>query len=117
MNCRNCPNEASHSLVKLILFPVAERVGLLSHVRSFLKPGGQLLLTTVCRGRGSAAAVLDLWGSMTAHCGRLPAPHEMTDQLRHAGFGGVTVTNLVPGEGFYAFVGTNPARPTEQRFG
>jgi SAM-dependent methyltransferase len=94
-------------------FPVAERTGLLRHVRSFLKTGGRLLLTTVCQGRGSTAAVLDLWGAMTAGCGRLPEAAEMVAQIETAGFAGVTARRLIPGESFYAFVGTNPggARP------
>jgi cyclopropane fatty-acyl-phospholipid synthase-like methyltransferase len=88
-------------------FRVAERTGLLCHVRSFLKTGGRALLTTVCRGRGSTAAVLDLWGAMTAGCGRLPEPMEMVAQMEEAGFVGVTARSLIPGQSFYAFVGTN----------
>ena len=88
-------------------FPVAERVGLLSHVRSFLKKGGQVLLTTICQGGGSTSAILDLWGSMTADCGRLPDPAEMVAQIEKAGFTDVTATRLIPGESFYSFAGTN----------
>ncbi len=91
-------------------FHVAERVGMLRHVRSFLKAGSRLLLTTVCQGRGSTAAVLDLWGAMTAGCGRLPESKEMVAQLEEAGFVGVTARSLIPGESFYAFVGTNPGK-------
>jgi SAM-dependent methyltransferase len=87
-------------------FPVAERVCVLRHVRAFLKPGGRLLLTTVCRGRGSAGAILDLWGAMTTGCGRLPAHAEMVEQMEQAGFAAVKRTRLIPGESFYAFVGT-----------
>ncbi len=88
-------------------FPVQERVALLEHVRGFLKPGGRLLLTTLCRGRGAAVAVLDLWGAMTEGCGRLPEWREMVGQIEEVGFVGVTAKSLIPGEGFYAFVGTN----------
>lgn len=90
-------------------FPVAGRIALLRHVRAFLKPGGRLVLTTLCRGPGSTAAVLDLWGAMTAGCGRLPEPAAMVAQLGEAGFDGVSARGLVPGESFYAFTGTNPA--------
>jgi SAM-dependent methyltransferase len=89
-------------------FPVAERPALLRHVRGFLKPGGRLLLTSECRGRSAPAAVLDLWGAMTAGCGRLPEPGELAAQLAAAGFVGVTTASLIPGESFYAFVGTHP---------
>jgi len=89
-------------------FPAAERPALLRHVRGFLKPGGRLLLTTECLGSSTAAAVLDLWGAMTAGCGRLPEPDELAAQLAAAGFAGVAARSLIPGESFYAFVGTNP---------
>jgi SAM-dependent methyltransferase len=91
-------------------FPVAERVALLRHVRCFLKQGGRLLLTSVCQGRGSTAAVLDLWGAMTAGCGRLPEPKEMAAQMVQAGYAGIAAKNLVPGQSFYAFLGSNPGR-------
>ena len=89
-------------------FPVAERPALLRHVRGFLKPGGRLLLTSECRGGSAAAAVLDLWGAMTAGGGRLPKPGELLAQLEVAGFGSTTARSLIPGESFYAFVGMNP---------
>ena len=88
-------------------FPVAERVALLSHVRSFLKPEGRLLLTTICRGGSSTASILDLWGAMTAGCGRLPEPAEMMAQIEQAGFSTRTTKKLIPGESFYAFVAIN----------
>jgi hypothetical protein len=103
--------EASFDLATLhqniYYFPVPERTGVLGHVRSFLKRGGRLLLTTLCQGRGSTAAVLDLWGAMTTGCGRLPAPTELVAQLEAAGFSGVTARRLIPRASFYAFVGTN----------
>ena len=89
-------------------FPMAERPALLRHVRGFLKPGGRLLLTTECRGRSTVAAVLDLWGAMTANCGRLPEPAGLKAQLESAGFVKVTTANPLPGESFYTFVGTHP---------
>jgi SAM-dependent methyltransferase len=85
-------------------FPVDRRVAVLRHVRGFLRTGGRLLLTTVCRGRTPAAAVLNLWGAMTAGCGRLPAAEEMVAQLREAGFGDVSARKLLSGDVFYAFI-------------
>ena len=52
--------------------------------------------------------MLDLWGAMTAGCGRLPAPGELVAPLEAAGFVGVAAHSLIPGESFYAFVGTHP---------
>ena len=88
-------------------FPVDRRVAVLRHVRGFLKPGGRLLLTTFCQASGAGAAVLNLWGAMTAGCGRLPSPSEMVAQCEAAGFANVTRKSLVPGESFYAFVALN----------
>ena len=87
-------------------FPVERRVSVLRHVRGFLRPGGRLLLTTYCRGRGLGAALLDLWGATTEGCGRLPTSAEMAGQLEEAGFRQVTRRSLIPGESLHAFVGT-----------
>ena len=89
-------------------FPMDGRVGTLRHVRAFLKPGGRLLLTTVCLGRGAAVDVLNLWGAMTEGCGRLPTPAEMVAQMEAAGFTHVTKQSLIPSDSFYALVGSAP---------
>jgi SAM-dependent methyltransferase len=86
-------------------FPVERRVSVLRHVRGFLKPGGRLVLTTFCQGRGMGAGLLNLWGAMTEGCGRLPTKAEMEAQLQEAGFIEVTARSLIPGEGFYGFIG------------
>jgi len=86
-------------------FPPSERVAVLRHVGSFLVDGGQLLVTISCRGPGGAGAVLDLWGAMTAGCGRLPTPAELTSQLAAARFSRVGSRSLIPGQRFYAFIG------------
>jgi 4-hydroxy-2,2'-bipyrrole-5-carbaldehyde O-methyltransferase len=89
-------------------FPMDARLGALRHVRAFLKPGGRLLLTTVCLGRGAAVDVLNLWATMTEGCGPLPTPAEMVAQMENAGFMQVTNRSLIPRDSFYAFVGIAP---------
>ncbi len=89
-------------------FPVDERVGLLRHLRRFLKPGGKLLVTTGCRGGSPTMQLLDLWSAATEGCGRLPAADELEAQLREAGFANVTTRSLMPGDSYYAFVSTQP---------
>jgi SAM-dependent methyltransferase len=91
-------------------FPVEARVAVLRHVRTFLKPSGRLLLTTVCQGRGAGTDILNLWGAMTAGCGRLPTPGEMVAQMKEAGFADVKRRRLIPGESFYSFVGVTASR-------
>jgi SAM-dependent methyltransferase len=85
-------------------FPVAERATLLSHVRGFLRPGGSLLVTTACRGGRPMTEILNLWGALTAGCGRLPDRDEMAAQLRAAGFSRVRIRRLIPGERFFGFL-------------
>jgi len=84
-------------------FPVQERVALLAHIGSFLRPGGFLLLTTICQGGSLGSETLNLWGAATSGAGRLPGEDELVGQFRQAGFGIVKKTNLFPGESFVAF--------------
>ncbi|MFR0356205.1 SAM-dependent methyltransferase [Streptomyces sediminimaris] len=89
-------------------FPEAERVEALRRARSFLAPGGRLLLTTSCQGGGNAGLdVLNLWFSYADFGGPLPRAEELVAQLEKAGFADVRATRIVPGQPFRAFVGTN----------
>lgn len=88
-------------------FPVEKRVALLSRVRSFLRPGGVLLITTACQGGNLGLEVLNLWFASADCGGRLPSADEMQGQLRAAGFDDVRARRLIPGDGYYAFQGTN----------
>ncbi len=84
-------------------FPVEERVALLQHVFSFLKPRGFLLLTTCCQGGSLGVEALNLWGAATEGAGRLPDQDELVHQLSQAGFSKVKTRNLIPGDRFVAF--------------
>jgi SAM-dependent methyltransferase len=84
-------------------FPVEERVTLLKHIVSFLRPGGFLLLTTCCQGGSLGAEALNLWGAATRGAGRLPGEEEMVSQLREAGYISVNTKSLIPGDRFVAF--------------
>lgn len=84
-------------------FSVEERVTLLKHIGSFLKPGGFLLLTTCCQGGSLGAEALNLWGAATCGAGRLPGEKELVSQLREAGYLNVKTRNLLPGDRFVAF--------------
>lgn len=89
-------------------FPVADRVALLKQLRSFLKPGGSLFLTTGCQGGSLAMELLNLWGATTQGCDRLPDADEMVSQMESAGFVNVTKKSLMPGDAFYVFTGYQP---------
>jgi SAM-dependent methyltransferase len=84
-------------------FPIDERVSLLERIRSFLKPGGFLLLTTCCQGGSLGVEALNLWGAATNGAGRLPAENELVRQMRQAGYGTVRTKNLLPGDRFVSF--------------
>lgn len=84
-------------------FPVEERVALLEHIGSFLRPGGFLLLITCCQGGSPGVEALNLWGAATRSAGRLPAEEEMVSQLRQAGYSTVRTMSLIPGDRFMAF--------------
>lgn len=84
-------------------FPVEDRVSLLQHVATFLKPGGFLLLTTCCQGGSLGAEALNLWGAATSGCGRLPSEDELVAQLKQSGFRTVKTMSLLPGDRFLAF--------------
>jgi cyclopropane fatty-acyl-phospholipid synthase-like methyltransferase len=94
-------------------FRVEDRIPLLKHIRTFIRPGGFLLLTTCCQGGSINVEVLNLWGAATANAGRLPHRQEMTDQLYAAGYSKVEVVSLVAGDAFYSFkaLSTGGARP------
>jgi hypothetical protein len=68
-------------------FPVEERVTLLDHAGSFLRPGGFLLLTTFRKGSSLAAEALNLWGAPTCGADRLLAEDKLVSQLRETGYG------------------------------
>ncbi|MFD9905352.1 SAM-dependent methyltransferase [Streptomyces sp. NPDC059063] len=89
-------------------FPEDERADVLARVRSFLAPGGTLLLTSSCRGGGVLGLdVLNLWFEYAGFGGPLPREDELLGQLRAAGFDDVRATRPVPGQPFRAFTGTN----------
>lgn len=85
-------------------FPVEKRVELMRHLMGFLKPGGRLLVTTVCLARNVFSGLLDIWGAGCEGCGRLPARDELTAQMREAGFSDARVKPLVPFGPGYAFI-------------
>ncbi|MFE7720685.1 SAM-dependent methyltransferase [Nocardia rhizosphaerihabitans] len=94
-------------------FAVEERTELLERVRSLLKPGGRLLLTSACRGGNLSTEVLGLWFEFADFGGPLPDATELAQQLKDAGFADVEVRRLIPGEQFFSFVGRNPSSHTD----
>ncbi len=88
-------------------FPEGERPELLSRLGSWLRPGGRLAVTTVCRGGGGPfSRIMLLWSTVTAGAGILPDPAGFALMLAQAGFAGVRTHNLFPGEAYWLFTGT-----------
>lgn len=96
-----------HNLI--YYFPLRERVALLERLRALLAPGGRLLITSGCRGGNLGLEVINLWFAASDAGGPLPDPADLRAQLLAAGFAGVELHNLKPGDAYYAFIGHNRA--------
>ncbi|MFW6695373.1 SAM-dependent methyltransferase [Streptomyces sp. MAR4 CNX-425] len=92
-------------------FAEEERVQALARARGLLTPGGRLVLTTACQGGHVSLDMLNLWLECADFGGPLPHERDLVDQLREAGFAEVTASQVIPGEQFRAFVGTNERAP------
>jgi SAM-dependent methyltransferase len=84
-------------------FEVEARVELFRHLRRFLRPGGRLLVTTVCQGGSPVTHAVDIWSASTEGCGRLPRVEELRAQIQEAGLTSVRARSLMPGDSYYAF--------------
>jgi len=84
-------------------FPVQERENLFRDIKEFLKPGGQVLLTSVCQGGGPGLQALNIQVSTTEGFSPLPGPDQLRQQLKAAGYTQVKAKRLVPLESLWAF--------------
>jgi SAM-dependent methyltransferase len=104
---RNYSTDQKFDLVTLhqniYYFPVEERENLFQHLKEYLKPGGQVLLTSACQGGGPGIQGLNLQVSTTEGLSPLPDPDRLCQQLRAAGFSEVKTKQLIPFESLWAF--------------
>ena len=84
-------------------FPVQERENLFRHLKEYLKPGGQVLLTSACQGGGPGIQGLNIQLSTTEGFSPLPEPEQVCQQLKAAGFSEVKTKRLIPFESFWTF--------------
>jgi protein-L-isoaspartate O-methyltransferase len=109
---KNYSNNQKFDLITLhqniYYFPVTDRVVLAKHLIDYLKPGGQVLLTTIGQGGGPGMQALNIWVSTTAGYGSLPYPDQLCQQFKDAGFAEIKTKRLIPFESFWAFVATKP---------
>jgi len=84
-------------------FPIQEREKLFRHLKEYLKPGGQVLITSACQGGSPGIQGLDLQLSTTERFSPLPDPDQLSQQLDAAGFLEVKTKRLIPFESFWAF--------------
>jgi SAM-dependent methyltransferase len=87
-------------------FPVPEREKIFRHIKDYLKPGGQILLTSVCQGGGPGIQALNIQVSTAEGLSPLPDPDQLCQQLRAAGFAKVKTERLLPFESLWAFGAT-----------
>jgi len=104
---RNFSTDQKFDLVTLhqniYYFPLEERENLLRHLKEYLKPGGQVLITSACQGGGPSIQGLNIWVSTTEGYSPLPDPDQLHQQLKAAGFTQVKAKRLLPFESFWAF--------------
>lgn len=84
-------------------FSFSEREDLFRDLNSYLKPGGQVLLTTVCQGGGPSMQAVNIWVSTTEGYGPLPYSDQLCKQFKNAGFTEIKIKRLVPFESLWAF--------------
>ncbi len=77
-------------------FPVDERIDILKDIGKHLKPGGELILTSMCKGNDSSLHLMNLWTSMTDGYGPLPTPKQIHDHLEKAGYRNIKSEMLIP---------------------
>jgi SAM-dependent methyltransferase len=104
---RNYSTSQNFDLVTLhqniYYFPVQERENLFRHIKDYLKPGGQILLTSICQGGGPGIQALNIQVSTTEGFSPLPDPDQLCQQLQAAGFAEVRIKRLLPFESLWAF--------------
>ncbi|MCI0560610.1 MAG: class I SAM-dependent methyltransferase [Nitrososphaera sp.] len=107
LDVRNYSTSQKFDLVTLhqnvYYFPVQERENLFRHLKEYLKPGGQVLITSACQGGGPGIHGLNIWVSTTEGYGPLPDPDQLCQQLKSAEFVKVKTKRLVPFESIWAF--------------
>ncbi|WP_127127320.1 cyclopropane-fatty-acyl-phospholipid synthase family protein [Georgenia sp. SYP-B2076] len=82
-----------------------DRVAALARIRTMLRPGGALLVTSMAGGRSAGVASLNLWGAMTEGATPLPSASQVAADLDMAGYERVETVKLVPDGSFYAVIG------------
>jgi SAM-dependent methyltransferase len=113
-DARTLPLEGPFDLITLhnniYYFACNERVALFRRLFDLLAPGGKLLVTTSCAGGGLGIEVLNLYWTLADMGGPLPAPEELSAQLRSAGYESVRAERLVPREAYFAFLAERERR-------
>lgn len=106
------PNIEKFDLITLhqniYYFAVDERADLARNLIGYLKPGGRVLLTSICQHGSPGFQALDILCSNTDAYGALPYPDQLCRQLKEAGFRKVKRRRLIPFDSFWAFVATKP---------
>jgi cyclopropane fatty-acyl-phospholipid synthase-like methyltransferase len=85
-------------------FEEEERIALFERARSWLLPGGRLVLTSFMQGRTPASIDFDIALRCTVGCTGLPAVDQLVASLQRAGFDRVESARLMPFEPLYGIV-------------
>ena len=85
-------------------WPVEERSAVLARLRDLAGPAGTVVAITAVPTRMALVRNLDLVLRVIDGCGRLPTREELHSDATAAGFGQVSVRDIIPGGGMAALV-------------
>lgn len=83
-----------HNLI--YYFQEQERAPFLAGLREFLKPGGKIVLSSMCKSPLPSIQAMNLWASMTTGGGPLPEVDEFGKILLEAGFSKLKCREVIP---------------------
>ncbi len=84
---------------------------ILKTLRQCVEPSGTLVVATALPDGQAFSRHLDMVLRVTQSSHRLPTRDELRDDLRHAGFDEVTVTELIPRSGLAVATAREPPAP------
>jgi len=76
--------------------PKAERTAFLGMLKDYLKPGGRIVMTSMCKAPMPSIQVLNLWSGMTQGGGLLPHHEDLDVMLLKAGYAKPKSHELIP---------------------
>lgn len=83
-----------HNLI--YYFPKEERTDVLAGLKKFLKPGGRIVMSSLCDASVPSIKVMNLWTAMTQGSGALPEHEDLDVMLLKAGYAEPKSREVIP---------------------